>query len=126
MYPNEHTDPFTGPAAYDELTAPGPAEHEVPMGEFTEREWAIFRQGQRWGWESRQSEVDAAWNAYNGADYDADRYYRAAYDHDNHDCAIHANKGPYQGARTRLLQWSYWPDEEEQLPPDQHRGDTRP
>ncbi len=24
-------------------------------------------------------------------------------DHDNHDCAIHANKGPYQGARTRLL-----------------------
>lgn len=83
MYPDERTDPFTGPAAYDELTAPGPVGHEVPMGEFTERDWAIFRQGQRWGWESRQSEVDAAWNAYNGADYDADRYYRAAYDHDN-------------------------------------------
>lgn len=119
-------DAFTGPADYDELQAPTAAGREIPMGEFTEREWAIFRQGQRWGWESRQSEVDAAWNAYNGADYDADRYYRAAYDHDNHDCAIHANKGSYQGARTRLLQWSYWPDEEEQLPPDQHRGDTRP
>jgi hypothetical protein len=119
-------DAFTGPADYDELQAPPASGREIPMGEFTEREWAIFRQGQRWGWESRQSEVDAAWNAYNGADHDADRYYRAAYDHDNHDCAIHANKGPYQGARTRLLQWSYWPDEEEQLPPDQHRGDTRP
>jgi len=111
-------DAFTGPADYDELQAPPTPGREIPMGEFTEREWAIFRQGQRWGWESRQSEVDAAWNAYNGADYDADRYYRAAYDHDNHDCAIHANKGPYQGARTRLLQWDYWPDEEEQLPPD--------
>lgn len=75
------------------------------MGEFTAREWAIFRQGQRWGYESRQAEVDAAWNAYNAADFDADRYYRAAYDHDNHDCAIHANKGRYQGAATRLLQW---------------------
>lgn len=121
MYPDRGNDPFTGPAAYDDLAAPGPVEHEVPMGEFTERDWVIFRQGQRWGWESRQSEVDAAWNAYNGADYDADRYYRAAYDHDNHDCAIHANKGPYQGARTRLLQWSSWPDEEDQLPPDVRR-----
>lgn len=69
-------DAFTGPADYDELAAPPAAVREIPMGEFTEREWAIFRQGQRWGWESRQSEVDAAWNAYNGADYDADRYYR--------------------------------------------------
>ncbi|MFB9665730.1 hypothetical protein HP467_01860 [Curtobacterium albidum] len=118
MSPDQHPDPFAGPADYDELRAPGPAAHDVPMGEFTAREWAIFRQGQRWGWESRQSEVDTAWNAYRDADYDADRYYRAAYDHDNHDCAIHANKGPYQGARTRLLQWDYWPDEEEQLPPD--------
>lgn len=120
------SNPFTGPADYDELAVPGPAAHEVPMGEFTPREWAIFRQGQRWGWESRQSEVDVAWNAFHNADYDADRYYRAAYDHDNHDCAIHANKGPYQGARTRLLQWRYWPDEEEQLPPDRDRQDPRP
>lgn len=119
-------DVFTGPADYDELAAPPAAVDEIPMGELTPREWAIFRQGQRWGYESRQSEVDTAWNAYKDADYDADRYYRAAYDHDNHDCAIHANKGPYQGARTRLLQWDYWPDEEEQLPPDQHRGDTQP
>ncbi|WIE56312.1 hypothetical protein [Curtobacterium sp. MCBD17_003] len=125
MYPNQHADPFTGPADYDELSAPGPVERDVPVGEFTPREWAIFRQGQRWGWESRQSEVDVAWNAYRDADNDADRYYRAAYDHDNHDCAIHANKGPYQGARTRPLQWSYWPDEEEQLPPDQCREDSR-
>ncbi len=125
MTPNQRPDPFTGPADYDELAAPGQVERDVPVGEFTPREWAIFRQGQRWGWESRQSEVDTAWNAYRDADYDADRYYRAAYDHDNHDCAIHANKGPYQGARTRLLQWDYWPDEEEQLPPDNHREDTR-
>jgi hypothetical protein len=125
MSPNQRTDPFTGPADYDELTALGRPVDELPVGEFTPREWAIFRQGQRWGWESRQSEVDAAWNAYRDADYDADRYYRAAYDHDNHDCAIHANNGPYKGARTRLLQWDYWPDEEEQLPPDHHREDTR-
>lgn len=122
----EPGDAFAGPAGYAELAAPSQPSRDIPMGEFTEREWAIFRQGQRWGWESRQSEVDAAWNAYNAADYDADRYYRAAYDHDNHDCAIHANKGPYQGARTRLLQWDYWPDEEEQLPPDRTREDTRP
>jgi hypothetical protein len=121
VYPDQGHDPFTGPAASDELTAPGAVEREVPMGEFTERDWVIFRQGQRWGWESRQSEVDAAWNAFKDAEFDADRYYRAAYDHDNHDCAIHANKGPYQGARTRLLQWSSWPDEEEQLPPDVDR-----
>ncbi|MBF4588394.1 hypothetical protein [Curtobacterium sp. VKM Ac-2887] len=121
----EPVDVFSGPAAYDELAAPPVAAgREIPMGEFTEREWAIFRQGQRWGWESRRSEVDAAWNAYNGADYDADRYYRAAYDHDNHDCTIHANKGPYQGARARLLQWDYWPDEEEMLPLDTNRGDA--
>jgi hypothetical protein len=122
----EPGDAFAGPADYAELAAPSQSSRDIPMGEFTEREWAIFRQGQRWGWESRQSEVDAAWNAYNAADYDADRYYRAAYDHDNHDCAIHTNKGPYQGARTRLLQWDYWPDEEEQLPPDRTREDTRP
>lgn len=100
-------DAFSSPANLDELAAP-PADRgnaEIPMGEFTAREWAIFRQGQRWGYESRQAEVDAAWNAYNAADFDADRYYRAAYDHDNHDCAIHANKGRYQGAATRLLQW---------------------
>lgn len=118
---SEDADLFAGPADPDELLAPPQAGREIPMGELTEREWAIFRQGQRWGWESRQSEVDVAWNAYSAADHDADRYYRAAYDHDNHDCAIHANKGPYQGARTRLLQWSYWPDEEEQLPPDLDR-----
>lgn len=125
----DSTDPadlFVGPADPDELLTPPQAGSEIPMGELTEWEWAIFRQGQRWGWESRQSEVDVAWNAYNAADLDADRYYRAAYDHDNHDCDIHANKGPYQGARTRLLQWDYWPDEEEQLPPDPHREDTAP
>jgi hypothetical protein len=100
-------DAFSAPANLDELAAP-PADRgdaEIPMGEFTAREWAIFRQGQRWGYESRQAEVDAAWNAYNAADFDADRYYRAAYDHDNHDCAVHANKGRYQGAATRLLHW---------------------
>jgi hypothetical protein len=100
-------DVFAAPANLDELAVP-PADHrevEIPMGEFTAREWAIFRQGQRWGYESRQAEVDAAWNAYNAADFDADRYYRAAYDHDNHDCAIHANKGRYQGAATKLLHW---------------------
>ena len=107
------TDPFEGPADYDELHAPpvdGPAS-EIPMAEFTEREWAIFRQGQRWGWESRQSELDAMTNAFTMADYDADRYYRAAFDHDNHDCAIHENRGPYKGAATRLLQW-HEPDDE--------------
>lgn len=100
-------DAFTGPADLDELTAP-PADHftvDVPMGSFTERDWAIFRQGQQWGFESRQAEVDALQNAYQAADYDADRYYRAAYDHDNHDCAIHTNKGRYPGATTRLLHW---------------------
>lgn len=101
-------DAFSAPADLDELTAP-PADRQdldvLPMGEFTSREWAIFRQGQRWGYESRQAEVDAAQNAFNAADFDADRYYRAAYDHDNHDCAIHANKGRYQGAATRLLHW---------------------
>lgn len=100
-------DVFASPANLDELAAP-PADHrevEIPRGEFTAREWAIFRQGQRWGYESRQAEVDAAWNAFNAADFDADRYYRAAYDHDNHDCAIHANKGRYQGTATRLLHW---------------------
>lgn len=100
-------DVFAAPADLDELAAP-PADRgagEIPMGEFTAREWAIFRQGQRWGYESRQAEVDAAWNAFNAADFDADRYYRAAYDHDNHDCAVHANKGRYQGASMRLLHW---------------------
>jgi hypothetical protein len=124
--PHEPADAFAGPADYTELTAPVQPRPEIPMGESTAREWAIFRQGQRWGWESRQTEVDTAWNAYNAVDFDADRYYRAAYDHDNHDCAIHANKGPYQGARTRLLQWDYWPDEEEQLPPDRGRSDPGP
>lgn len=124
--PSQPADVFAGPADYDELAAPPAPAREIPMGEFTEREWAIFRQGQRWGWESRQAEVDTALNAYNAADYDADRYYRAAYDHDNHDCAIHANRGTYQGAHTRLLQWSNRLDEEEQLPPDQHRGQTKP
>jgi hypothetical protein len=33
----------------------------------------IFRQGQRWGWESRQAELDAVRNAFIGADFDADR-----------------------------------------------------
>lgn len=100
-------DVFAAPANLDELAAPppDPREAEIPMEEFTAREWAIFRQGQRWGYESRQAEVDAALNAYNAADFDADRYYRAAYDHDNHDCAIHANKGRYQGAATKLLHW---------------------
>lgn len=100
-------DVFASPANLDELAAP-PADHrevEIPMGGFNDREWAIFRQGQRWGYESRQAEVDAAWNAFNAADFDADRHYRAAYDHDNHDCAIHTNKGRYQGAATRLLHW---------------------
>jgi hypothetical protein len=78
---------------------------ETPAGEFTAREWAIFRQGQRWGWESRQAELDSIRNAFIAADFDADRYYRAAFDHDNHDCAIHTNKGQYQGAATQLLQW---------------------
>lgn len=108
------TDPFVGPADYRELRAPSdeaPAQ-EIPEAEFTEREWAIFRQGQRWGWESRQAEVSTLHNAYMGAEDDADRYYRAAYDHDNHDCAIHANKGRYQGAATRTLHWEYWGDEE--------------
>lgn len=100
-------DAFTGPADLDELAAP-PADFlsaEVSMGSFTERDWAIFRQGQRWGFESRQAEIDALQNAYHAVDIDADRYYRAAFDHDNHDCAIHENKGPYKGARTRLLHW---------------------
>lgn len=106
----------TGPADPAELAAP-PADRpdsEIPMGEFTAREWTIFRQGQRWGHESRQAEVDVAWNAFNAADFDADRYYRAAYDHDNHDCAIHENRGPYKGAATRLLHWDVndeYPDE---------------
>jgi hypothetical protein len=111
-------DVFAAPADLDELAAP-PADGlvgEIPMGEFTEREWAIFRQGQRWGYESRQAEVDTAWNAFNAADYDADRYYRAAYDHDNHDCAIHANKGRYQGASTRLLHWEYLGEDEAVAP----------
>lgn len=127
MNPSQSIDPvdaFAGPADYAELTAPEHVEREVPMGEFTERDWAIFRQGQRWGWESRQPEVTSLTNAYMRADDDANLYYRAAFDHDNHDCAIHANKGPYQGARTRLLQWDYWPDEEEQLPPDPDRENT--
>lgn len=101
-------DAFSGPANLDELTAP-PAEHpaaEVPMASFTDRDWMIFRQGQQWGFESRQAEVDALQNAYQAADYDADRYYRAAYDHDNHDCAIHENKGRYRGAATRRLHWT--------------------
>lgn len=113
-------DVFAAPADLDELAAP-PADRgasEMPMGEFTAREWAIFRQGQRWGYESRQAEVDAAWNAFNAADFDADRYYRAAYDHDNHDCAIHANKGRYQGAATRLLHWDS-PDDDEPVDPVQ-------
>ena len=103
-------DVFDAPAPLGELTAPT-AEivgDEVPVGSFTEREWAIFRQGQRWGYESRQSEVDALQNAFQGANDDADRYYRAAFDHDYHDCAIHENKGRYKGARTRLLHWEYW------------------
>jgi hypothetical protein len=107
-------DVFSRPADYDELQAP-PAEDpgtEIPVGEFTHREWAIFRQGQRWGWESRQAELDAVRNAFIAADFDADRYYRAAFDHDNHDCAIHTNKGQYQGAATRLLQW-HDPDDEQ-------------
>lgn len=111
-------DMFSTPADLEELAAP-PADRigdEIPMGEFTAREWMIFRQGQRWGYESRQAEVDTAWNAFNAADYDADRYYRAAYDHDNHDCAIHANKGPYQGASTRLLHWEYLGDDEATAP----------
>lgn len=113
-------DAFAAPADLDELAAP-PADGgaaEIPMGEFTPRDWAIFRQGQRWGYESRQAEVDAAQNAFNAADFDADRYYRAAYDHDNHDCAIHANKGRYQGAATRLLHWDD-PDDDEPVDPVQ-------
>lgn len=102
-------DAFTGPADFDELTAP-PADHriaEVPVGTFSDRDWVIFRQGQQWGYEARQAEVHMLQNAYQAADYDADRYYRAAYDHDNHDCAIHKNTGRYPGAKTRLLHWDY-------------------
>lgn len=103
-------DVFDGPAPLEELAAPPADRHrvDVPMGTFTDREWEIFRQGQRWGYESRQPEVDALQNAYQAADWDADRYYRAAFDHDYHDCAIHENKGRYKGARTRLLHWEYW------------------
>lgn len=54
------------------------------------------------------------------ADLDADRYYRAAFDHDNHDCAIHANEGQYRGAATRLLQW-HEPDDDEYGPVKQAR-----
>ncbi len=112
-------DPHTGPADLDELAAPPvPTDGEIPVGEFTEREWAIFRQGQRWGWESRQVEVTTLTNAYIRADDDANLYYRAAFDHDYHDCAIHQNKGQYQGSRTRLLHWASWDDEDEQYPPD--------
>jgi len=99
------------------LPADDPAQ-AVPFAEFTRRDWYIFKLGQQYGHESRQWEIDAAENAFKQADYDADRYYRAAFDHDNHDCAIHANKGRYKGASTRLLHWGYWADEEEQFPPD--------
>jgi len=112
--PTPVDDVLARPVEYDELQAP-PAEDpgdEIPVGEFTAREWAIFRQGQRWGWESRQGELDVVRNAFIAADFDADRYYRAAFDHDNHDCAIHTNKGGYQGAATRLLQW-HEPDDEQ-------------
>ncbi|TPG05102.1 hypothetical protein [Curtobacterium flaccumfaciens] len=98
---------FATPANLDELDAP-PADHlevEIPMGEFTAREWVISRQGQRWRYESRKAEVDADLNAFEAADLDTDRYYRAVCDHDNHECAIHTNKGRYQGAAARLLRW---------------------
>ena len=76
---------------------------DVPFASFTARDWAIFRTGQQWGHDARQSELDAALNAYRAADDDADRYYRAAFDHEYHDCSVHTYTGKgYAGARTRL------------------------
>lgn len=80
-----------------------PPSADVPFASFTARDWVVFRMGQQWGHDARQSEIDALGNAYRAAEDDADRYYRAAFDHEYHDCSIHTYTGrTYAGARTRL------------------------
>jgi hypothetical protein len=74
---------------------------DVNVWELTGREKDIYEAGFFAGHLSRQSEVTAAENAFKHADDDANRYYRAAFDHDYHDCAVHQNRGKYQGAATR-------------------------
>lgn len=83
---------------------------EVDLTALTAREREIYEAGFFAGFLSRQPEVDAAENAYKQADYDADRLYRIAFDHDYHDCSIHENRGRYPGAKTRVLD-DAWGDE---------------
>ena len=76
---------------------------DVNIWELQGRDKEIYEAGFFAGHLSRQHEVDAMENSYKLADDDANRYYRAAFDHDYHDCSIHENRGRYPGARTRIL-----------------------
>lgn len=76
---------------------------EVNVWELSRRERDIYEAGFYAGHLSRQPEVDAMEDLFKQADNDADRYYRAAFDHDYHDCAVHENRGKYRGAATRVL-----------------------
>lgn len=111
------------PGEYVEVPSAPPTadEQAIPYAEFTRRDWYVFQLGQQYGHQGRQWEIDAIENAYKQSEYEADRLYRIAFDHDNHDCNVHENRGPYKGAATRPLHWDYWPDEEDQLPPDPTR-----
>lgn len=76
---------------------------EVDTFSLTDREREIYEAGFFAGFLSRQPEVDSIENAFKRADDDANRYYRDAFDHDYHDCAVHENRGRYPGAKTRVL-----------------------
>lgn len=98
---------------------------EVDITSLSDREREIYEAGFYAGYLSRQPEVDAAENAFKFASDDADRYYRAAFDHDYHDCSIHENRGKYKGAATRLLHWDVlgdgsddaWGDDPDEVAP---------
>ncbi len=64
----------------------GPGDEEraedVPLWALTPHERAVYEAGFQMGYAIRELEIQQVQD-------EADRYYRAAFDHDHHDCRIH-------------------------------------
>lgn len=75
---------------------------DVRPWELSDRDRAIYEAGFIDGHLAREPELVSVGNALKQAEDDADRFYRAAFDHDYHDCAVHENRGRYRGTATRL------------------------
>lgn len=55
---------------------------DIELWSLTARERAVYEAGFLMGFTIRELEIQRA-------QHDADRFYRAAFDHDHHDCRIH-------------------------------------